>query len=147
MGDEEDAARLGADRVEGGEPGLAQTGRQHDKPGAVAVRSALRERFQCLLLDRMRLWWRAFLGHHAGGELGHRSRSAAFGIGIDPRGRQGLHLGRASRSSKAAPTLSAASSECRFHSTPSVSADWDRFELPTIAAPRASAARNSQALG
>ncbi len=92
MGNEEDAARLGTDRVEGGQPGLSQSGGQHDKPGAVAVRSALRERRQCLLLDRVRLWRRAFLGDDAGGELGHRPRPAAFRIGIDPGGRQRLDL-------------------------------------------------------
>ena len=92
MGNEEDAARPGTDRVEGGQPGLAQTGGQHDKSGAVAVRSALRERFQCLLLDRVRLWRRALLGDDAGSELRHWPCPAAFGIGIDPGRRQRLDL-------------------------------------------------------
>jgi hypothetical protein len=43
---EEDVAELGAVRVEGAEPGLAEAGGQDDEAGGVALRSCL---FECLL--------------------------------------------------------------------------------------------------
>ena len=51
MGDEEDAAELGAVGVEGAEPGLAEAGGEDDEAGGVALLSRLLEGSEGLLLD------------------------------------------------------------------------------------------------
>ncbi len=91
MGDEEDPAILGAVRVEGAEPGLAEAGREDDEPGGVSVGAGFLQRGERFELDRVRrddcLRFEFDIdgrgrGLRPGGDL------PALAVAVDPRGRQ-----------------------------------------------------------
>ena len=83
VGDEEDALRAEAPRVECGEPGLTDSGGEHDEATGVAFGAGLLEGFEGLLLDVVGLGdLTGRLGRYADGELALFRALAA--IALDP---------------------------------------------------------------